>query len=141
LLFHELGLEFSMHRWLTARARKGQAVMTVLLIALFCGAGILAVASMVANIRHHAAAVIAIARQHGRGGGLPDPVQRKHLVYARRLKAQPGWRAKARARRTGRDLRPCDRPLAGQGNVVRKSVHNRHSGFIMAHLSDTLATE
>lgn len=119
----------------------GRAIMTALLIALFAGAGVLSVASMVAQIRHYAAEVIAIARQHDRGGGRPDPVQRKHLVYARRLKAQPGWRARARARRTARAL-PCgDRILAGHGNVARKSVHNRHSGFIVAHLSDRLVTD
>ena len=115
--------------------------MTALLLVLFCGAGILAVASMVAQIRHYGAEVIAIARQHGRSGGRPDPVQRKHLVYARRLKVQPGWRARARARRTGRALRRGDRILAGHGNVARKSVHNRHSGFIVAHLSDRLVTD
>jgi hypothetical protein len=133
--------QITMLSWPKARAWMGRAAMTLLIFALFCGAGILAVVSMVAQTRHHAAAVFALARQHGRGGGQPDPVQRKHLVYARRIKAQPGWRARARARRSGRDLRRGDRLLAGHGSVARKSVHNRHSGFIVAHLSDTLATE
>ena len=114
--------------------------MTALLLALFGGAAILAVASMIANIRHYAAAVIAMAHQHG-GGEQPHFVQRKHLVYARRLKAQPGWRAKARARRAGRDLRRDSRLTLKHGNAPRKTVHNRHFGFSVALLSDTLAPE
>ena len=72
--------------------------MTALPIALFCGAGLLATASMVATTKHYSAAWLAIARQLDRGGEPP----RKHLVYARRLKHQPARRARARARRAGR---------------------------------------
>ncbi len=119
--------------------------MTALLIALFAGAGILAVLTMVASITHYAAKVAAITRQYYRGGGKPGPEQRKHLLYARRLKPQPGWRAKARARRTKHDLRCSERILASHGpmhgHAAHKSVRNQHSGFIMAHLTDTLATE
>jgi hypothetical protein len=115
--------------------------MTALLLALFGGAALLAVASMMATVKHYAAAVLAIMRQSGGSANPDDPVLRKHLAYARRLKAQPGWRARSRARRAGRELRRSGN-IAGQLAIAaRKSVHNRQYGFSMALVSDTLMPE
>ena len=108
--------------------------MTALLIALFCGAGLLATASIVATTKHYSAAWLAIARQLDRGGEPP----RKHLVYARRLKQQPARRARARARRAGRVLGHDAKLAARSATATRKSVNNCYSGFRMALLSDTL---
>jgi len=108
--------------------------MSAVITVLFCGTGLLAVAAMAYSARHYAAAWFAVARQLERRGEVP----RKHIVYARRLKQPPTRRARARARRAlGHDARIAARTAA----AARKSVHNRHSGFVMALRSDRLVTE
>ena len=118
--------------------------MTALLFILFGGAAILAAGSMAATASHYAAAVLAIVHQQGYAANLADPRQRKHLVYARRLKAQSTWRARARARRAGRAMRRDGKIAAKHGKVangVRKTVHNEYKGFRLALLSYTLILE
>jgi len=115
--------------------------MTALPIALFCVAALVALASMVATARHHGAAVVALLRRYEGADGRAAHGHRKHLVYARRLKPPPGWRARARARRAGRALRRDGGVIAKQVMSARKSVHNRHCGFRLVQASDRLAIE
>ena len=126
--------------------------MTALITAVFCGTALLAMASMVTTARHHAVAAIAILRQRESGCGQSmlqaNPARRKHLVYARRVKPQTGWRARAKARRAGRTLcrdsektRRDSKHVAGPGMSTSKSVHSRNYGFRLALLQDRLAVE
>ena len=121
-------------------ALPGDLVMTAPLIALFGGAGLIAVASVVATVKCHAASVRALFRQHD-GVSQADCGHRKHLVSVRRIKPQPGWRARAWMRGAGRDLRRNGKLLAKQVLLARKSVHNWHYGVRSALLLDTLAIE
>lgn len=111
--------------------------MSALIIALFCGAGLLALAAMATSARNYAAAWSALSRQIERGG----EASRKHLVYARRLKQPPSRRATARARRAGRAQGHEARIAANMATATRKLVQNPCSGFGVALRSDRLVTE
>jgi hypothetical protein len=112
-------------RQFRSRAHAGSPVVTALLLALFGGAAILAIASMAVTVKHYAVAAIAVVRQPGRSGNTRDPGRRKHLVYARRHKAQLNWRAKARARSAERDSRRYGKYSAMPSFGTHKTVHNR----------------
>jgi hypothetical protein len=111
--------------------------MSALIIALFCVAGLLALAAMASSARNYAAAWSALARQFERGGELP----RKHLVYARRHKQPPSRRAKARARRASRAEGHDARIATNMATATRKLVQNPYSRFGVALRSDRLVTE
>lgn len=113
--------------------------MTVLPIALFCSAGLIAVGSMVATVKHNAASVLALLRDNS--VSTPGYGNRWHLGYARRLKPQPGWRARARVRSAGRDLHRDGKIPAKQGLAARKYVQSWHYRFRLALLPDTFAIE
>ena len=115
--------------------------MTALPIALFCGAALVVLASMVVTAKQYGAGVVALQRQCEGADGAAAHGHRKHLVYARRLKPQSSWRAKARVRRAGHALRRDGGVLAKQGLPTRKPVHNQQYGFRLAQLADRLAME
>ena len=115
--------------------------MTAFLIVLFGGAAILAAASIVATVRRYAAPFRVIALQLADAANPGNAAQRKHLVYARRVKAQPTSRAQARARRAGYPLQGEAMIAAKQSSVLGKIYHRRLHGFNLALLSAKLACE
>lgn len=114
-------------------------------MALFCGAALAALASIIATVKHHSGAVIALLSQFEGSTGQSASGHRKHRVYTRHVKPgfkpQCGLRAWSRARRAGRDLRSAGKLSAMQRGRARKTVHNRNYGFRLAQLSDRLAIE